>query len=55
MVIKKGKRKKLKTKEKKEKRNKLDTHEQELLKIYEKKKQERENFVMTLMVTKENR
>ena len=34
----------MKTKEKKEKRNKLDTHEQELLKIYEKKKTGKRKF-----------
>ena len=38
---------------KKKKHGKLHTHEKELLKNYEKK--ERENCVITLMITKENR
>ena len=38
---------------KKKKRDKLDTHEKELLKNYEKK--ERENCMITLMIAKENR
>ena len=38
---------------KKEKRDNLDNHEKELLKNYEKKK--KENCLITLIMTKENR
>ena len=40
------------SRKKKQKRDNLDTHEKELLKNYEKK--ERENCMITLIMTKEN-
>ena len=53
LVIIKKELKKVDNRRKKEKRDNLDTHEKKLLKNYEKK--ERENCMMTLMMTKENR
>ena len=48
----KGELKNFDSSRKKKKRDNLDTHEKELLKIYEKK--ERENCMITLIMTKEN-
>ena len=49
----KGELKNVDSRRRKEKRDKLDTHEKELLKIM--KKKERENCMITLIMTKENR